>query len=257
MPPRVSVILPTHNRARTLPRALQSVLSQTYQDFETIVVDDASTDDTAGALAPFLNERVRCLRLKTNRGAAAARNAGVREAAGEFLAFQDSDDEWLPDKLAVQIAAMEKHPDVCVVYGDMERVLASGETQPFPAPDVITGRIADRALKFYQVCNIGIQSTLIRRSCVNVDAMFDEALPSLEDLELFFRLSRTQRFHHLRRCLVRYHESPGLSADDVRRFAARDRLLRLHGREIRRKSPVFWLREWINVQRGKRRVHQR
>src|SRR5262245_7829489 len=92
--PAVRIVLPTYNRAALLPRAIRSVLRQTYSDFELIVVDDGSEDATADAIQCFADPRLRYLRLPSNRGAGAARNAGIRMARAAFIAFQDSDDEW-------------------------------------------------------------------------------------------------------------------------------------------------------------------
>ena len=98
----VSVIIPTYNRAHVLPRAIESVLKQTYTELELIVVDDASTDDTAAVMTAITDPRVRYVR-KEHGGAAAARNRGIAEAKGEFIAFQDSDDVWHSDKLEKQL----------------------------------------------------------------------------------------------------------------------------------------------------------
>src|SRR5215218_7102231 len=94
--PAVSVVIPTYNRAPLLGRSIRSVLAQCYEDFEVIVVDDGSTDDTAEVVAGFRDARVSYVRLARNTGAGAARNVGIRLARGGFLAFQDSDDEWMP-----------------------------------------------------------------------------------------------------------------------------------------------------------------
>jgi len=101
----VSVIIPTYNRGRTLRRAIFSILNQGYADLEVVVVDDGSTDNTAEVMAAITDPRVRYLPLEKNRGASRARNAGLAAAKGRFIAFQDSDDEWLADKLERQVAA--------------------------------------------------------------------------------------------------------------------------------------------------------
>lgn len=107
MPPLVSVIVPTYNRAATLPRAIDSALAQTVDDLEVVVVDDGSTDDTASVLAAFDDPRLRTVVHATNRGANVARNTGIDHARGEYVAFLDSDDEWLPTKLERQFDALE------------------------------------------------------------------------------------------------------------------------------------------------------
>ncbi len=124
VPGLVSVLLPTYNRAYIVLQAIHSVLNQTYQDIELIVVDDGSTDGTRALLEPLLAEagsRVRYIH-QPNGGLAAARNAGLAAARGEFVAFQDSDDAWLPWKLAAQVALMRRLPELAVVWTDMRAV---------------------------------------------------------------------------------------------------------------------------------------
>src|SRR5271165_4480269 len=105
--PSVSVIIPTFNRASTIGKAIASVVSQTFQDFELIVIDDGSTDETADVLLSFANT-IRLIRQE-NRGVSAARNAGIRAARGRWIAFLDSDDEWHRDKLALQVACLDEY----------------------------------------------------------------------------------------------------------------------------------------------------
>lgn len=132
--PKVSVVIPTHNRSSLLRRAIQSVLDQTYQDFEIIVVDDASTDDTEAVVKGFADERIRYVRHSENRGEAASRNTGIRLAKGEYIAGHDDDDVWLPPKLEKQVKAFEKaSPKVGVVSPDYrEKKMIEKFTTPLP-----------------------------------------------------------------------------------------------------------------------------
>ncbi|MGB9587486.1 MAG: glycosyltransferase family 2 protein, partial [Armatimonadota bacterium] len=117
--PTVSVVIPTYNRALLVERAIRSVLGQTYTDFEVIVVDDGSTDDTKRILADLAHEdpRVRWFHHSENRGAQAARNTGCRAAEGEYIAFLDSDNEWLSNKLHLQMELLKEHGEyIGVVY---------------------------------------------------------------------------------------------------------------------------------------------
>jgi len=113
----VSVVLPTFNRADTVGRAIRSVLDQTFTDLELIVVDDGSTDDTVAVLARFADPRLRVLRSTVNRGVSAARNKGIEEARGRFIAFEDSDDSWRPQKLQRQIDCLASAGEGVAVVG--------------------------------------------------------------------------------------------------------------------------------------------
>src|SRR5262245_46961170 len=108
--PKVSVIIPTHNRADFLRDAIFSVLNQTFQDFEIIVVDDASTDNTSEVIGAFNDERIRYLRHDTNKGGSAARNTGILNSQCDYIAFLDDDDQWLPEKLAKQVDTLIASP---------------------------------------------------------------------------------------------------------------------------------------------------
>ena len=115
--PQVSVIIPTHNRSEFLGAAIGSVLSQTFQDFELIVVDDASTDTTAEVVASFNDERIKFIRHGMNKGGSVARNTGILNSTGDYIAFLDDDDEWLPAKLSKQIQVLlSSPPEVGCVY---------------------------------------------------------------------------------------------------------------------------------------------
>lgn len=114
--PRVSIVVPTYNRADMLVECLESIFIQTFTDFEVIVVDDGSTDNTEDIIRPYLN-RIRYIKQE-NRGNAGARNSGIELANGEIVAFNDSDDLWLPDKLERQVKYLDEHPDIDMVCGN-------------------------------------------------------------------------------------------------------------------------------------------
>lgn len=221
--PLVSVVLPTYNRARLIARAVRSVLQQSYPFLELIVVDDGSTDGTDAVVRAFRDPRLRFFRLARNRGPAAARNEGIRHARGELLAFQDSDDEWLPQKLARQVPALlAAPPGVAMVYGSVVRVAANGRERCFAAP-VFTPEdetTFDRALAL-GVGGIAMPACLIRREAFLEVGGFDEHLRCLEDTELFIRLARHYRFQYLEPPLVRYYATPdSISLNDAALIAA-------------------------------------
>ena len=121
--PKVSVIIPTYNRAELLPRAINSVLDQSYYDYEIVIIDDCSADNTGDVIAKFTDQRIRLIRHERNKGQSAAINTGIANARGEYIAFLDDDDEWLPNKLEGQMAVFQSSPpEVALVYGWMDRI---------------------------------------------------------------------------------------------------------------------------------------
>jgi glycosyltransferase involved in cell wall biosynthesis len=248
----VSVVLPTFNRAATLARAIGSVLNQTHSPTELIVVDDASVDETHHILEQFESDgRVRQIRLPQRRGAAAARNVGIENARCQLIGFHDSDDEWLPLKLAKQVEAFAADDeDLGVVYSDMMRIRNDGNSCYFQAPDVQTGNhVIDPATKQYRVQNIGIQSCMIRRRFLDQAGGFNESYPALEDLELFIRLSQICRFTRLPEALVNYYETEGISSDRQQVALARRKLLRQYGKRMDRAFVASELSEIAEIQR--------
>ena len=160
--PTVSVIVPTYNREHMIGRALESVLAQEFTDFELIVVDDASTDNTEAVVRASGDSRIRYIREPANGGPNAARNRGMREARGEFLAFLDSDDEWLPGKLGRQVARFSELPDrVGAVYTGVETIDDDGSVSHF-VPE-LRGRLHSKLLA-RNVLHGASQSIMIRRS---------------------------------------------------------------------------------------------
>jgi glycosyltransferase involved in cell wall biosynthesis len=187
--PVVSVVLPTYNRASMLPRAVDSVLEQSFTDWELIVVDDASPENVLGALAPYLEDpRVRVLRRPVNGGVSAARNTGLADATGHFVCFLDSDDEFERGKLAHQVPLLERAPpEVAGVYGAATPVV--GQLRgPEPSPAREMSR--DRLMRFADWQQIG--ALLFRREVLG-DLGFDESLRAGEDLDLLLRILEGHR----------------------------------------------------------------
>lgn len=181
--PAVSVVMPTFNRQKSLPRAIGSVLAQTFPDFELIVVDDASTDGTLGTLAAICDPRLRALRMSRNSGAAAARNRGIANARGRWVAFLDSDDTWAPDKLETQVAFMRsadyKVRMSCTAY----RYVTAGEVIAVRSPGPIITR---EQFTFGCTCSPG--STLMAERALFAEVGgFNEQMRRLEDWEWLVR----------------------------------------------------------------------
>lgn len=181
---QVSVVIPAYNRAALLARTLESVLGQTFPDFEIIVVDDGSTEDIAAVVARFPDAPITFIRQETNQGAGAARNRGVQAARGEFIAFLDSDDEWEPEKLERQVARFaETGPKVGVVTTWI-RIM------PFDHPVNEHDRRGDlHDLLLTDNCVGTMSGPLVRKSLLQEIGGFDESLPSCQDWDLWLRLS--------------------------------------------------------------------
>lgn len=181
----VSVIIPTYNRSGLLIRALESVMAQTYRNFEVIVVDDGSTDDTAARLKAYQSGvPVRIIRT-ANRGAAAARNTGAEAAVGLWIAFLDSDDCWMKQKLEKQIRYTHSHPDIRLVY-TRERWIRSGvHVNPPKAYKKYSGNVFLRCLP---VCLIAPSSALMQLSLFREVKGFDPAYPVCEDYDLWLKI---------------------------------------------------------------------
>lgn len=203
--PTVSVIIPTYNRAQLVTRAIHSVLKQSFADFEVLVVDDASTDDTLETVAAIADPRIRYLRQPVNQDVSAARNRGLRAARGEFIAFLDSDDEWLPGKLEAQVARFRDAPDsVGLVYsGSITRYDDGKENvfQPEHRGDVF------REILLKNITDTGSASVMVRRNVLRVVGFFDERIPAMEDYDYWIRAARFYDFDFVDEPLVRYHET--------------------------------------------------
>jgi glycosyltransferase involved in cell wall biosynthesis len=201
--PQVSVIIPTHNRAGFLPIAIDSVLKQSFQDFELVVVDDASNDGTAEVRQEFQDPRIRWIRHDTARGGAAARNTGIVHSESKYIAFLDDDDEWYPDKLARQMGVMLKSPpEVGAVYTGyvlVDRDSGSVRSRMIPSQ---RGDLREKLLESNPIG--GTSSVLLKRSCLEKVGLFDEELPSFQDRDLWIRISRHFHFDYVKDPLLNY-----------------------------------------------------
>lgn len=183
--PRVSVIIPAYNHAEFIGAAIDSVLAQTYRDFEIIVVNDGSSDDTEEVLRPYIERgQVRYINQE-NQGVAAARNRGAAQAAGEYFAFLDDDDRWPPDKLEWQVAAMDS--------SNMVMVGGMNDAERLPAPLEVLARAQHQTLKttdFFERNPFGSPGqTMIRRSAFESVGGFDTEVWGVDDHDLWIRLS--------------------------------------------------------------------
>jgi glycosyltransferase involved in cell wall biosynthesis len=183
--PLVSAVIPTFNRAWSLGRAVDSVLAQTYRPLDLIVVDDGSTDETPRLLAPLAARGRLTLIRQPNRGVSAARNAGLAAARGSLLAFLDSDDEWLPDKIKTQVEFLNQHPDQVLVQTQERWFRGGRRVNPGRKHRKLSGDIFLPSLK---LCLISPSAVMLRRSLFEEVGLFDEGLAAAEDYDLWLRV---------------------------------------------------------------------
>src|SRR5262245_61519300 len=197
MSPAVSVIIPTYNRWPLVGESIESVLAQTYADFELIVIDDGSTDGTVQKLAKF-GSRLQVL-TQSNRGVSAARNVGVCQARGRYLAFLDSDDLWQRNKLAIQTQFMECHPEVQICQTEEVwirngvRVNAKAKHRK-PTGDVFAASL--------ELCLVSPSAVMLTRELFECVGGFDESLPVCEDYDLWLRIALEHSIPLITRPLV-------------------------------------------------------
>lgn len=225
--PSVSVIIPTYNREQTLGRAIQSVLNQTFQDFEIIVVDDGSTDGTRAIVEGFCDARIRYLRHEQNRGAATARNTGIRAARGAYLAFLDSDDEWLPEKLSEQIALLKDPSADWGLSCSGFFLVVHGSEQEYIHP-----RASSWFKRLHWTCDLSPGTTLVvRRECLAEVGPLDEAFPRFEEWDWLLRLSKRYKLAVVKKPLARVYRGQLPKADVVE--VSTHRFLSKHDEDFR------------------------
>ena len=258
MTPKISVILPVHNRADVLPRAIGSVLEQELRDFELIVIDDGSTDGSADVADAFEDGRVRVIRLDRNRGGNVARNEGVRAAQAPLIAFLDSDDRYLPNKLAFVASEFERRPGLDLLVDSFIKVQPPGARKP----EVVrkNPRIDDRnlfrtALFTRQLWKATPAITVKREAAVEA-GLFDETLRRLQDFDFLIRVSEFANCASTDEVLwVKYWDANAISAQD-NMIAANVELVRRHPEYLQtaayRPGLAYALRlsTWRRLKRG-------
>ncbi|MFQ6083718.1 MAG: glycosyltransferase family 2 protein [Candidatus Aminicenantia bacterium] len=183
--PKVSVIIPTYNRAKFLQQAIESVLSQEYSDFELLVIDDGSTDNTEEVVQSF-GARIRYF-YQPHQGVSAVRNLGLSNSEGRFIAFLDSDDLWKKEKLRVQMEFMKNSPQAKVCYTEEIWVRKGVRVNPKKKHRKYSGWIFDKVVP---ICLLSLSSALFRREIFDKIGWFDESLPACEDYDFGLRLAK-------------------------------------------------------------------
>jgi len=201
----VSAIITTHNRVDVLPRAIDSVLSQTYEDMELIVVSDGSTDATDEWVARYAdNPKFRYISYHPGRGGNYARNRGIKAARGEYVAFLDDDDEWLPEKSQQQVDKFQTDPDLVLVYTG-RNILYTREHKSYGHVPHSEGDMAHDILFGNKIGTTS--SVMVKKSVVSEVGMFDESLKALQDHDLWIRICRKGPVGVVPEPLLNYYNS--------------------------------------------------
>ena len=212
---QVSVIIPTYNRGHILSDAIDSVLAQDFDDYELIVVDDGSTDNTMAILNGYSNKIKVC--KQTNQGVSAARNHGIAVSSGELIAFLDSDDLWLPKKLAVQVAFFNSTPEAMICQTQEIWIRNGVRVNPKKRHQKPGGRIFKKSL---ELCLVSPSAVMLRRQLFDSVGLFDESLPACEDYDLWLRISSRFPVHLIDKPLI---VKKGGHADQLSRMKGLDR----------------------------------
>ena len=186
--PKVSVIIPTYNSANSIGDAIDSVLAQTYKDYEIIVIDDGSTDNTMSLLGKYGN-KIQYI-FQNRKGVSVARNVGILRSNGELIAFQDADDLWLPFKLQKQVAYLEENK-AHIVYS---KVVIIDKNKGFVG---YKPNFKEKLVYPYTIPNIATPTVLIEKTCFAQIGLFDIHVKYMEDFELFFRLTKHYKLHYM------------------------------------------------------------
>jgi glycosyltransferase involved in cell wall biosynthesis len=236
--PSVSVVIPTYNRENLVGRAIKSVFSQTYGDFELIVVDDASKDNTREVIKSFDDKRIMYICHKENRGAPATRNTGIRIARGVYIGLLDDDDEWLPTKLEEQITKFgDVSPKVGLIYSGLEVRGADGHTIETIYYPKYRGDVRVRLLLG---TTIGSPTPLIRAECFKKAGLFDESLKSCQDWDMWKRISERYEFDFVPEILSRtYLHENQISSNFTSLIPGRTRMVEKHMEEFSRHPDIL------------------
>lgn len=220
--PKVSVIIPTYNRAYILNRAIESVIKQTFHDIEIIVIDDASTDDTEKIMDTFNDKRILYVKNEERKGPSAARNTGIQIARGEYIAFLDSDDVWLPEKLVKQLQVFNKSSrNLGLVY------TACMEIEDSKQKRTVIPRCRGNVMETLLITNcVGyIVTPLVRKKCFTEAGLFDEQLLCSEDWDMWIRIAQYYEVDFVNDILVYiYPQRDGLMKNNAGAISAHKRI---------------------------------
>jgi len=237
----VSVVIPAYNRAGTIIRSVQSVLNQTYDDLEVIVVDDCSDDNLEDVLKELANPKVRYVRLDSRSGACVARNRGVQESRGEYIAFQDSDDEWTNDKLAIQLKAMsDNNADVCFCRVRRHYIGENAKVILWPESISMESCFMDH-ITLRRKSYVSTQ-TIVAKGQVFDEILFDPAVKKSQDYDWMIRASEKFSVYYVAEPLVEQYLQPdSISLSGYGRFVESRQYFLEKYRDLCEEDPQFKL----------------
>lgn len=216
--PNVSIIIATFNREKLLHEAIQSVLSQTYDNFELIIIDDGSTDNTPSMITEFNDPRLHYQHFP-NKGRSCARNVGLRLAKGNYIAFLDSDDLYLPEKLAQQVSYLDTHPETGMIYTSAYCIDEKGNLLTHKYEATTSGMIY-KNIAFFVPVTITLPTVMLRREVLEKTGCFDEKMHRFEDTDLWRRISKITHIDALNQytCKLRTHSNNHLLAQNPKQI---------------------------------------
>jgi glycosyltransferase involved in cell wall biosynthesis len=218
MVPRMSVVIPSYNRANCIEKAIDSVLEQTVDDIEIILVDDGSTDNTREIVLNKYGDQVRYV-YQENQGISGARNNGIKNAQGDYIAFLDSDDYWCPSKIERQLSLAEEHPEYGLLASRCDKIQCAGDIKKPNRPLLYQSRRGKSGWvlnDLFRANFIRTSSVIIRRDCFDKVGLFDEKLKQTEDYDLWLRMAAEYQVGFINESLTVYVDNPkGISGDGL------------------------------------------
>lgn len=202
----ISVIIPTHNRSESLKKSIESVLNQTYKNIELIIVSDGSTDNTEQVVKEFqkIYNFIKLISVIPNKGANNARNEGIRLAKGNYIAFLDDDDEWLPSKLENQIKIFDENSEVGLVYSGINVIYEEEKIQY----NATGGTVGDLSTDILLTNVIGsTSSVMVKKEVLNKSGLFDTELPAAQDYDLWIRICQNTKVGYVKEPGVNYYNN--------------------------------------------------
>jgi len=198
----ISVVIPTHNRVELLEKAVKSVLNQTYSDLEIIIVDDASTDDTESRIKRFGSDKITYFRVDESKGGNHARNIGIEKSTGEYIAFLDDDDEWMPTKLQEQMLIFKRDESIGLVYTGAE-VIYTANNGKYNIIPTKKGELSKDILTYNYIGTTS--SVMVRKDIINLAGRFDLEMPALQDYDLWIRICQITKIGFVKKPLIKYY----------------------------------------------------